>query len=98
MTTPHWRVAHAFNSTLPGWLVVVPRSHITAFADLSRESATELGGLIRDVSVALREITGCVKTYVMQFADAEGFEHLHVHVVPRAADRPPELKGPCVFD
>ena len=22
--TEHWRVAHAFNSTLPGWLVILP--------------------------------------------------------------------------
>ena len=23
--TDHWRVVHAFNSTLPGWMVVLPR-------------------------------------------------------------------------
>ena len=26
-----------------------------------------------------------------------GFSHLHVHVVPRAPDLPPELRGPGVF-
>ncbi len=36
--TDHWRVAHAFNSTLPGWLVVVPARHILSFADLTAEA------------------------------------------------------------
>lgn len=95
--TAHWRVAHAFNSTLPGWLVLVPTRHVTSFAELPSDAAAELGSLIRDVSRALTEVTGCVKTYVMQFAEAEGFAHLHVHVVPRAADHPVDAKGPRVF-
>ena len=33
----------------------------------------------------------------MQFAESEGFEHVHVHVVPRLADWPSEFKGPKVF-
>lgn len=60
-------------------------------------AAAELGPLIRDLSRALEEITGSVKTYVMQFAEAEGFAHLHVHLVPRAADHPDDAKGPRVF-
>lgn len=90
-------MAHAFNSTLPGWLVLVPRSHVTSFAELSPSAAGELGQLIRDLSLRLEAVTGCVKTYVMQFAEAEGFGHLHVHLVPRAADIPPDRKGPRVF-
>ncbi|WP_291523987.1 HIT family protein [Branchiibius sp. NY16-3462-2] len=97
VSTTHWRAAHAFNSTLPGWLVLVPRTHVTSFADLSPAAADELGGLIRDLSIALRAVTGCVKTYLLQFAEAAGFEHLHIHLVPRAADLPAELKGPRVF-
>jgi diadenosine tetraphosphate (Ap4A) HIT family hydrolase len=31
-------------------------------------------------------------------AEAEGFEHLHIHVVPRAQDMPPERRGKRVFD
>ncbi len=59
--TDHWRVAHAFNSTLPGWLVLLP------------------------------------KTYLMQFSEAEGFSHLHLHLVPRLADQPEDRRGPRVF-
>jgi diadenosine tetraphosphate (Ap4A) HIT family hydrolase len=47
--------------------------------------------------VALKEVTGWVKTYVMLFAEADGFAHLHVHVVPRMSDQPLDRRGPDVF-
>lgn len=42
-------------------------------------------------------MTGCVKTYVMQLAEAEGFAHVHFHVVPRAAHVDEDVQGPRVF-
>jgi diadenosine tetraphosphate (Ap4A) HIT family hydrolase len=95
--TDNWRVAHAFNSTLPGWLVLLPTRHLESFTELSAEAADELGGLVRRLSLALQETTGCVKTYLMQFSEAEGFAHLHLHLVPRAADLPDHARGPRVF-
>jgi diadenosine tetraphosphate (Ap4A) HIT family hydrolase len=95
--TEHWRVAHAFNSTLPGWLVLLPTRHVLAFTDLTPEAAGELGGLIRRLSAALEQVTGCVKTYLMQFSEAEGFSHLHLHLVPRLAEHPAAALGPGVF-
>jgi diadenosine tetraphosphate (Ap4A) HIT family hydrolase len=95
--TDHWRVAHAFNSTLPGWLVVLPRVHVTSFTELSVQAADELGGLVRRLSIALEAVTGCVKTYLMQFSEAEGFSHLHLHLVPRMADQPEDARGPRTF-
>lgn len=95
--TPRWRVVHDFQTSLPGWLVVVPERHVTTIADLTADEACELGELLRTLSIALRETVGCVKTYVMQFSEAEGFAHLHFHVVPRAADLPDDRRGPYVF-
>jgi len=97
--TAHWRVAHAFNSALEGWLVVLPRRHITSVDQLSDEESAELGTLVRNVAVALRDELGerCVKTYVMQFSEAEGFHHLHFHVVPRAHDLAEEHRGPRIM-
>lgn len=95
--TAHWNVAHAFNATLPGWLVLLPTRHVTAFTDLSREAADELGGLVRRLSSSLEAVTGCTRTYLMQFSEAEGFSHLHVHLVPRMPDQPAERLGPRVF-
>jgi diadenosine tetraphosphate (Ap4A) HIT family hydrolase len=95
--TAHWRVAHAFNSTLPGWLVLLPTRHVTSFTELSADAADELGGLVTGLSRALERVTGCVKTYLMQFSEAEGFSHLHLHLVPRQAEHPADARGPKVF-
>jgi diadenosine tetraphosphate (Ap4A) HIT family hydrolase len=95
--TEHWRVAHAFNSTLLGWLVLLPTRHITSFIELTPAAADELGGLVRRLGIALAAVTGCAKTYLMQFSEAEGFSHLHLHLVPRSPDHPEDARGPRVF-
>jgi RimJ/RimL family protein N-acetyltransferase/diadenosine tetraphosphate (Ap4A) HIT family hydrolase len=95
--TAHWRVAHAFNSVLPGWLVLIPTRHVASFTELTPEAADELGGLVRRLGAALEVVTGCVKTYLMQFSEAEGFSHLHLHLVPRLSDHPEDARGPRVF-
>jgi diadenosine tetraphosphate (Ap4A) HIT family hydrolase len=92
-----WRVAHAFGSALPGWLVLLPRRHVTAVSELTDAEAARLGAWQVRLSRALRAVTGCTKTYVAQFAEAAGFEHVHFHVVPRMPDLPEELRGPRVF-
>lgn len=92
-----WRVAHAFNSSLPGWLVVLPTRHITAMHELTSDEAEALGPLLRQVSSALVDVLGCAKTYVMLFAEAEGFAHLHLHLVPRMDWFGPAHVGPRVF-
>ncbi len=92
-----WRVAHSFNSALPGWLVLLSHRHITSPAELTVEEAAALGPLIRDLSVALAAVTGCVKSYVMIFAESQGFQHLHFHIVPRMLDLPDDRKGPNIF-
>lgn len=92
-----WRVAHAFNTSLPGWLVLVPLRHVGAVEELSADEAAAMGSLIRRCAAALRRLTGCTKSYFMFFAEAEGFAHLHVHVVPRMDWFQPEHTGPRVF-
>ncbi|HWS36285.1 MAG TPA: HIT family protein [Actinoplanes sp.] len=93
----HWRVSHAFNSTLPGWLILVPRRHVTTVAELTDDEAATLGTWQVRLSRALHEVTGCTKTYVIQFAEQEGFGHVHFHIVPRMPDIPDDLRGPRVF-
>ncbi|MFI5960284.1 HIT family protein [Cryptosporangium sp. NPDC051539] len=93
----HWRVVHAFDSALRGWLVLLPRRHVTSVAGLTDREAATLGTWQVRLSRALREETGCQKTYVMQFAEKDGFAHVHFHVVPRLADLPAEHRGPAVF-
>jgi diadenosine tetraphosphate (Ap4A) HIT family hydrolase len=93
----HWRVAHAFDSALPGWLVLVPRRHVVSIADLTDDEAGALGGWQVRLARALQAVTGCVKTYVMQFAEQEGFAHVHFHIVPRMPGQPADRRGPRVF-
>lgn len=92
-----WRVAHAISSTLPGWLVVLPKRHVTSLAQLTPAESAALGPLLQRLTAALEAVTGCSKTYVALFAEAEGFEHLHVHVVPRVPDLPDDRRGPRIF-
>ncbi|MEY9835182.1 HIT family protein [Streptacidiphilus sp. EB103A] len=93
----YWRVAHAMNTALPGWLVLLPRRHVTTVGGLTDEEAAGLGLWQVRLSRALAAVTGCAKTYVVQFAEAEGFGHVHFHLVPRTADLPQQLRGPGVF-
>jgi diadenosine tetraphosphate (Ap4A) HIT family hydrolase len=95
--TEHWRVAHAFDSALPGWLVLLPTTHVLSYAELPDAAAAELGPLLLDLSRALPRLVDCVKTYQMVFSEAEGFAHLHLHLVPRPAELAPELRGPGIF-
>jgi Diadenosine tetraphosphate (Ap4A) hydrolase and other HIT family hydrolases len=97
LRTRHWRVAHAFTTGLPGWLVLLPTRHITALTELDPDAAAELGPLLRDLSQALREVVGCVKTYIVLLAEAERFSHVHFHVIPRMRDQPEQLRGPGIF-
>jgi diadenosine tetraphosphate (Ap4A) HIT family hydrolase len=95
--TQYWDVVHSYNTALPGWIVLVARRHIEAVADLSQAESVELGMLITATSQALAEVTQCVKTYVIQFAEAAEHPHVHVHIVPRMADQPADRRGPLIF-
>ena len=97
--TRYWDIVHKNNhdTTLPGWLVLVTRRHITALDELSEAEANELGPLIRQTSTALKEVVGCAKTYVIQFAEHPQHPHVHFHVVPRMPDMPAEKRGVGVF-
>ena len=95
--TPGWDVVHSYNTALPGWLVLVTRRHIESVDQMNDAEAAELGVLLRRVSAALRSVTGCVKTYVIQFAEHPQHPHVHFHVVPRMADQPETYRGPGIF-
>nr|WP_202523811.1 HIT family protein [Kitasatospora sp. SID7827] len=93
----HWRVVHAVDCALPGWLVLLPRRHLESMAELTDAEAASLGVWQVRLARALEAVTGCRKAYVAQFGEAAGFAHLHFHVVPRAAELPEGSRGPRVF-
>ena len=98
LRTAYWDVAHNYHTALPGWLVLVARRHIEAIDELTADEAHELGVLLRRVSLALKAVTGCAKTYVIQFAEAADHPHVHFHVVPRMPDLPESHRGPNIFN
>lgn len=95
--TPSWDVVHCDGTSLEGWIVLALRRHAPALGDLTDAEADELGPLVRDVSQAVAAVTGCAKTYVAQFAEHPLHPHVHVHVIPRAADIDDAEKGPGIF-
>ena len=97
LRTPYWDVVHSYDTALPGWLVLVARRHITAVDELTDAEAIELGQLIRRTSVALKAVTGCVKTYVIQFAERADHPHVHFHIIPRMAGMPENRQGTQIF-
>lgn len=72
-TIEHWDVVHCYNTALPEWLMVILRRHVEAIDELNDGEAAEADLLIRQLSVILKEITGSLKTCVLQFA--ENSEH-----------------------
>lgn len=77
--------------------MLVARRHIEAVAELTEAEAAELGLLQQRVSLLLGEVTGCVKTYIIQFAEAKEHPHVHFHVVPRLADQPEAYRSTNIF-
>ena len=93
----HWVVDHAYPTTHLGWLVVLPRRHVEALHELTREEFQELAEIEYRLVQVMRMDSAVQKEYLMCFAEGEGFHHVHFHVVPKPADLPAELKGPRVF-
>ncbi|MCE7989723.1 MAG: HIT family protein [Caldilinea sp. CFX5] len=88
---------HSYNTSLLGWLVLIARRHIASIDEMSEAEAAALGPLLRQVSTARKAVTGCSKTYVVQFAEAPGHPHVHFHVIPRMADLPVERRSTNIF-
>lgn len=94
-----WQLQHIVEPiALVGWLVLKPLRHVEAFADLTLEEASTFGPLTRRITRAMTEVLHPAKIYLNLYAEAEGFAHLHVHLIPRATETPPERRGPRIFE
>lgn len=93
----YWTGDHAYPTKLVGWVVLVLKRHAEALHELSAAECAEMGELLGRVARALREETNCEKEYAACFAEADHFHHVHIHVIPKQADLPHELRGPRSF-
>jgi diadenosine tetraphosphate (Ap4A) HIT family hydrolase len=65
--------------------------------ELTASEAVELGQLIRNTTSAIKTVTGCLKTYVIQFAESPDHPHVHFHIIPRMADLPENDRSIQIF-
>ena len=93
----YWMLEHAYPTRLKGWLVIVLKRHAAALHELTREEFVELGELQALAVSILHEELNCAKEYAVCFAEKEGFQHIHFHIVARSRDLPDELKGTKIF-
>lgn len=94
----HWLVEHVQPCGFAGWLVLVLRRHARALHDLEADEAASLGRWLPRLTSALHEVTGSELEYVMQFAEGDGFHHVHFHLIARMPEWPDAWRGPDVFD
>ncbi len=94
-----WRLEHALEPVpLAGWLVLKPLRHVESMADLTSEEAAAFGPLVARVTAAIEHLLAPARTYLCLFAEADGFAHIHFHLIPRAPDLPREYHGPRIFE
>ncbi len=77
--------------------MIVLKRHAEALHELSGAEIAELGRLMEKSSNVLHDVLGTKKEYVALFAEAEHFNHLHVHVIARSVDLASELTGVGIF-
>ncbi|MBL9118344.1 MAG: diadenosine tetraphosphate hydrolase [Phycisphaerae bacterium] len=81
-----WIVRHHMApAPLVGWMQLISRRHVQGPAGFHDREAADFGRALRDVCNALVRVTGAAKAYAIAFG--EGSPHLHVHCVPRYAER-----------
>ena len=93
----YWFVEHVYPTSVRGWMCVVLKRHCPSMSELTHNEYRELSLILEVVTKAQREIYKTEKEYLMQFAEKEGFHHVHFHVVPKHPDLPEELKGTNIF-
>ena len=93
----YWLVDHAYPTAHLGWLVIVLKRHAEALHELSREEFAELAEIQYKLAQVMGKNPHIEKEYIACFSEAPGFNHIHVHFVPRPKNLAAELKGPDIF-
>lgn len=73
------------------------KRHAEALHELSEAECAELGEIQGRTAKLLFRETGCEKEYSICLAEAEGFHHVHCHMVAKPHNLPDHIKGANVF-
>jgi len=76
---------HPEPSPLAGWLRLDAVAHVGGVADLGDEDAARFGVLHARLAACMKQALGVDRVYSIAFG--ESARHLHMHLVPRRADR-----------
>jgi ATP adenylyltransferase len=84
--TTRWIVNHAVGRLNLGTLIVAPRDHVVAIADLDDVAVAELGPLLRDAARVVEALCRPEQTYVCVWSHGRTERrHLHILVQPVTA-------------
>jgi ATP adenylyltransferase len=78
--TARWIVNHSVGRLNLGTLVVAPRDHVVAVAELDDIAVVELGPLLRDAAGVVEEICRPEQTYVCVWSHGR-IERRHLHIL-----------------
>lgn len=78
-------IHHPEPSPLAGWLRLDAADHVGGVADLAHDDAARFGVLHGRVAACMKRVLGVDRVYSIAFG--ESARHLHMHLVPRYADR-----------
>jgi histidine triad (HIT) family protein len=79
-----------------GYLFVEPRRHVAELGDLTEQEAEALGLMSMRLSRVLQQAQGAEHVYAAVVG--HHVEHLHLHLIPRYPDTPPELYWTQITD
>jgi diadenosine tetraphosphate (Ap4A) HIT family hydrolase len=78
--TEYWLVEHCVGPLGLGTLIVKPKRHVTAVAELTIEESEELGPLLRRTSSVANRLVGADQVYNCLWSHAGGVP-VHIHFV-----------------
>lgn len=85
--TAAWVVNHVVGPMNLGTLIVAPREHVVAIADLDATAAAELGPLLRHAARVVETLCRPEQTYVCTWSHGhDARKHLHIAVQPVTAE------------
>lgn len=81
------RVSLSADPRVPGHTIVGWLPHVSDFLGLDEAETATLFNAAREVGLALREVVGCERVYLVTMCDG-ALNHLHLQLIPRYAGSP----------
>ena len=86
-----------FPCGIKGWLILLPKRHVGAIHELSKEEMKEFSNILYSLSKTLYSLLKNEKEYVIQLAEIKGFNHVHFHIVAKPKNLPKKYTGTKIF-